>query len=212
MFKVRLSGRTKTIQITRNTQIPPQVISIGSTTSPIPRREPAKNLNKGKAEISWCHSTKNINAYLDYLCISGKELEYISAKEEQNSTNQNRSTYIHCQTDTNALFHSSKFSCTIVLTHKGGDCDTERTADHPVNCIDLTECCPCRNRFGTKGIQRTLNDYVGKAIHNRLQTSRQTDFYDHAHRCAWKRIFFTLRRKISVVRHRVTVTITALIP
>ena len=124
----------------------------------------------------------NDHANADYLGIGGKQLEHKTAQEHQQHADGNRAEEIHPQTDLDALLHAAKFPCAVVLTYKCGDRNTKGAADHPVQRVDLAEGRPRSDRLCTKGIQRTLNDDVGDAVHGGLQTGRQSDFKNQPHR------------------------------
>jgi len=111
---------------------------------------------------------ENLNTAVDDDGILCEDAVYVFSKQAEEGTENNGGAGSHRQTDTGALVDAVIFAGTEVLSHKGGDRDTECTDHHPENSIDFSIGCPGSNGIGAEGVDTGLHKNVGETVHNRL--------------------------------------------
>ena len=114
-----------------------------------------------------------MQADIDNTVIRGKQAEENPAAEKHNRAEQYTGKGGHSQADLDAFMNPVVFSCTEILSCKGGDGNTVSPHNHPENTVHLSVGGPGGNRIRPEGVDAGLDDQIGNGIHGGLQPGRQ---------------------------------------
>ena len=122
----------------------------------------------------------DLHADPQHFRVRGKETVQDMAADVQQNTDHDGGRKAHGQTASDALPHAVHLTGAVVLSGKGGDGDTEGADGHPEEGVHLAVYGPGCHGIRSQTVDGGLNDDIGKAVHNGLQTGRKTDADDPA--------------------------------
>lgn len=101
------------------------------------------------------------------------QLSRVWAKVQQHRAAQSGNGKAHEQADPHTAAYPAVFLGAEVLSHKGGDRNTQRTHDHPEQTVHLAVSGPGGDGIGTEGVDAGLDNDVGDGEHVALEGSGQ---------------------------------------
>ena len=107
--------------------------------------------------------------------IGGKEAVQEVAADVQQDADHDGGCKAHGQTGADTLTNPLHLARAVVLPCEGGDSDTKGTDGHPEESVHFAVYGPGCHGVRSQAVDGSLNDDIGKAVHDGLQAGRKAD-------------------------------------
>lgn len=166
-------GTTRNTQSIRSRQMPLAEMIIGQKESPVPRTAPESTSTPHIGEVERNGELYRAHADAQNSFRGGEPAQQGMGEGQQYRAAQSGNGKAHEQADPHTAAYPAVFLGAEVLSHKGGDRNTQRTHDHPEQTVHLAVSGPGGDGIGTEGVDAGLDNDIGDGEHIALEGSGQ---------------------------------------